>query len=173
MSLNSIDTLMTQGNSQSTGVVTDMMIQGDGFFRVAAPGATFGGVGGNDVTGGGEQYTRAGNFSFDSAGYLVTTKGQYVLGTIAATGNIGRLQVNPATTAAINVDAAGAVSSVSAAGVTTADRHAEPRQVRQRARVWSGSATTSTGPPTTPARPSSALPAALPATARSCPARSR
>ena len=83
MSLNSIDTLMTQGNSQSTGVVTDMMIQGDGFFRVAAPGSTFGGVGGNDVTGGGEQYTRAGNFSFDSQGYLVTTKGQYVLGTVA------------------------------------------------------------------------------------------
>jgi flagellar hook protein FlgE len=120
MSLNSIDTLMTQGNSQSTGVVTDMMIQGDGFFRVGAPGATFGGVGGNDQTAGGEQYTRAGNFSFDSAGHLVTSKGQYVLGTIAATGNIGRLQVNPATTAAINVDAAGGVTSVSAAGVATA-----------------------------------------------------
>ena len=38
MALNSIDTLMTQGNAQSTGVVTDMMIQGDGFFRVAAAG---------------------------------------------------------------------------------------------------------------------------------------
>ena len=119
MSLNSIDTLMTQGNAQSTGVVTDMMIQGDGFFRVAAPGGTFGGVGGNDLTAGGEQYTRAGNFSFDSQGYLVTTKGQYVLGTIAATGNIGRLQVDPTTTAAINVDAAGGVTSVSAAGVST------------------------------------------------------
>ena len=55
MSLNSIDTLMTQGNAPSTGVVTDMMIQGDGFFRVAAPGTTFGGTGGNDVAGGGEQ----------------------------------------------------------------------------------------------------------------------
>ena len=120
MSLNSIDTLMTQGNAQSTGVVTDMMIQGDGFFRVAAPGTTFGGVGGNDVATGGEQYTRAGNFSFDSQGYLVTTKGQYVLGTVAATGNIGRLQVDPATTAAINVDAAGGISAVSAAGITTA-----------------------------------------------------
>ncbi len=116
MSLNSIDSLMTQGNAQSTGVVTDMMIQGDGFFRVAAPGSTFTG---NDVATGGEMYTRAGNFSFDSEGFLVTTKGQYVLGTLTATGNIGRLQVDPATTAAINVDGAGAVSSVSAAGVTT------------------------------------------------------
>jgi len=120
MSLNSIDTLMTQGNSQSTGVVTDMMIQGDGFFRIAAAGTTFGGVGGNDVTAGGELYTRAGNFSFDSAGHLVTTKGQYVLGTVTATGNIGRLQVDPATTAAINVDASGVVTAISTAGVATA-----------------------------------------------------
>lgn len=119
MSLNSIDTLMTQGNAQSTGVVTDMMIQGDGFFRVAAPGTTFGGVGGNDRTAGGELYTRAGNFSFDSQGYLVTTKGEYVLGTLTATGNIGRLQVDPATTAAINVDASGGIAAVSTAGVST------------------------------------------------------
>lgn len=119
MSLNSIDTMMTQGNAQSTGVVTDMMIQGDGFFRVAAAGATFGGVGGNDQTAGGEVYTRAGNFSFDSQGYLVTTTGQYVLGTVAATGNVGRIQVDPATTAAINVDAAGGITAVSTAGVST------------------------------------------------------
>ena len=119
MSLNSIDSLMTQGNQQSTGVVTDMMIQGDGFFRVAAPGSTFGGTGGNDVTGGGEQYTRAGNFSFDSQGYLVTSKGQYVLGVVTATGNVGRIQVDPATTAAVNVDQAGGVSAIDTAGVAT------------------------------------------------------
>ena len=119
MSLNSIDTLMTQGNAQSTGVVTDMMIQGDGFFRVASAASTFGGVGGNDLAAGGEQYTRAGNFSFDNAGYLVTTKGQYVLGTVDATGNVGRLQVDPATTAAINMDAAGALTAISTAGVQT------------------------------------------------------
>ena len=119
MALNSIDTLMTQGNAQSTGVVTDMMIQGDGFFRIAAAGATFGGTGGNDLTAGGELYTRAGNFSFDSAGHLVTTGGQYFLCTVAATGNVGRLQVDPATTAAINVDAAGAVTAIDTAGVAT------------------------------------------------------
>ncbi|MBY0397634.1 MAG: flagellar hook-basal body complex protein [Thermoleophilia bacterium] len=119
MALNSIDTLMTQGNAQSTGVVTDMMIQGDGFFRIASAGSTFGGAGGNDLTAGGELYTRAGNFSFDSAGHLVTTGGRYVLGTVASTGNVGRLQVDPATTAAINVDAAGAVTAISTAGVAT------------------------------------------------------
>jgi flagellar hook protein FlgE len=119
MTLNSIDSLITQGNSQSTGVVTDMMIQGDGFFRVAVAGSTFGGVGGNDRTAGGEVYTRAGNFSFDAAGHLVTTDGLYVLGTVAATGNEGRLQVDPANTAAINVDSAGVVTAIDTAGVAT------------------------------------------------------
>ncbi|MCB0874226.1 MAG: flagellar hook-basal body complex protein [Actinobacteria bacterium] len=120
MNLNSVDQIMTQGTTQSTGVVTDLMINGDGFFRVAGTGATWGGVGGNDMTSvGGELYTRAGNFSFDSAGHLVTTGGNYVLGTLASTGNVGRLQVNPATTAAINVDAAGVITSVDAAGVAT------------------------------------------------------
>ncbi len=119
MTLNSIDNIVTQGNSQSTGVVTDMMIQGDGYFRVAVAGSTFGGVGGNDLTGGGEVYTRAGNFSFDAAGHLVTTDGLYVLGTVAGTGNEGRLQVDPATTAAINVDSAGVVTAISTTGVAT------------------------------------------------------
>lgn len=120
MNLNSVDQVMTQGTTQSTGVVTDMMINGDGFFRVAASGATWGGAGGNDLgAGSGELFTRAGNFSFDSAGHLVTTGGNYVIGEVAATGNDGRLQVNPATTAAINVDAAGVVTAVDAAGVAT------------------------------------------------------
>jgi flagellar hook protein FlgE len=119
MTLNSIDNIITQGNSQSTGVVTDMMIQGDGFFRVAVAGSTFGGAGGNDRTAGGEVYTRAGNFSFDAAGHLVTTDGLYVLGTVFATGNEGRLQVDPANTAAINVDSAGVVTAIDTAGVAT------------------------------------------------------
>ncbi|MEQ8833053.1 MAG: flagellar hook-basal body complex protein [Miltoncostaeaceae bacterium] len=119
MTLNSIDNIVTQGNNQSTGVVTDMMIQGDGFFRVAVAGSAWGGAGGNDRTAGGEVFTRAGNFSFDAAGHLVTTEGLYVLGTVTATGNEGRLQVDPATTAAINVDGAGVVTAIDTAGVAT------------------------------------------------------
>jgi flagellar hook protein FlgE len=119
MQLNSIDQIMTQGTTQNTGVVTDMLITGDGYFRIAAPGATWGGAGGDDLTGGGEFYTRAGNFSFDAAGHLVTTSGNYVLGAVAATGNIGRLQVDPTTTAAIMVDGAGVVTAVDTAGVST------------------------------------------------------
>ncbi len=119
MNLNSIDNIITQGSAQSTGVVTDMMIQGDGYFRISSAGVTFGGAGGNDLTAGAEQYTRAGNFSFDAQGHLVTTAGNYVLGIVQATGNPGRLQVNPATTAAVNVDSAGVVTQIDNAGVPT------------------------------------------------------
>lgn len=119
MTLNSIDTVVTQGNAQNSGLVTDMMVQGDGYFRVAANGATFGGAGGDDLTAGGEIYTRAGNFSFDSAGHLVTTDGNYVLGTVTATGNIGRLQIDPSVAVAVSVDSGGGVEYTDAAGAST------------------------------------------------------
>ncbi len=52
-----IDVLHTQGNLQSTGKVTDMAIQGDGFFVVA--------------TGGRQFYTRDGSFDISIDGSLV------------------------------------------------------------------------------------------------------
>jgi flagellar hook protein FlgE len=114
MTLNSIDNLMTQGNAQSTGVVTDMAIQGDGYFRVTT-GNNFTGATLN--AGAGESFTRAGNFSFDAAGYLVTQQGQYVIGDVA--GVASRLQVNPATTQAINVDSSGVITAIDNLGVST------------------------------------------------------
>ncbi len=57
--LGSIDTNMGQGSLQSTGKMTDMAIQGNGFFIV------------ND--GSENYYTRAGNIDFDEEGYLVNT----------------------------------------------------------------------------------------------------
>ena len=50
-----------QGSAQITGRATDLMIQGDGFFVVQRGGETL--------------YTRAGAFTFDEAGDLITTKG--------------------------------------------------------------------------------------------------
>src|SRR5690606_12329897 len=64
--LGSITTNFSQGGTQTTGRGTDLRIQGDGFFVVRS---------------GGEQlYTRAGAFSFDSQGRLVTSSGQIVQG---------------------------------------------------------------------------------------------
>ena len=62
----SIDTLFTSGNPQSTGVETDLMIQGEGLF-VVSDGERF-------------YYTRAGNFYPDSDGTLVTPGGYKVMG---------------------------------------------------------------------------------------------
>lgn len=57
----------TSGSWISTGSSTDLMIQGGGFFTVTDGASTF--------------YTRAGDFSFDESGNLVTTNGNRVLGT--------------------------------------------------------------------------------------------
>ena len=54
--LGSIDQIMTQGSSQSTGNDTDMMIQGKGFFVLDNNGTV---------------YSRAGAFSLDSEGNLI------------------------------------------------------------------------------------------------------
>lgn len=60
------NTNFNQGSNQTTGRVTDLMIQGDGLFAVQK---------GNDVV-----YTRAGAFSFDEASNLVAPGGGLVLG---------------------------------------------------------------------------------------------
>jgi flagellar hook protein FlgE len=58
------DLNFTQGSSQATGVGSNLLINGDGFFM---------------VTKGGQQlYTRAGEFTLDSAGHLVTPDGAEV-----------------------------------------------------------------------------------------------
>ncbi len=68
----------SQGTISSTGVPTDMAIQGSGFFVVQSGASTF--------------YTRAGNFSQDDSGYLVTSDGADVLGYPATNGVISPSQ---------------------------------------------------------------------------------
>ena len=74
----SVISAFTQGTISSTGVPTDMAIQGGGFF-VEQNGAT-------------TLYTRAGNFSQNASGYLMTSDGGYVLGYPAVNGVIGPSQ---------------------------------------------------------------------------------
>ncbi|MDP9821705.1 flagellar hook-basal body complex protein [Nocardioides massiliensis] len=62
----SVSTNFLQGSTQTTGRSTDLMIQGDGFFVVRK---------GNE-----ELYTRAGAFTFDESGTLVTPQGSRVRG---------------------------------------------------------------------------------------------
>lgn len=78
MTVSTIDVLHTQGSSETTGKVTDLMIDGDGFFIV--------GDGRNNF------FTRAGNFDFDRDGNLVNADGLLVMGWMADnTGNINTM----------------------------------------------------------------------------------
>jgi flagellar hook protein FlgE len=72
----SIDNMMAGGALQSTGNVLDVAITGDGFFRV--------GSGAPPSLPTSFQYTRAGNFTLNQQGYLVTQDGAYVMGRDAA-----------------------------------------------------------------------------------------
>ena len=69
MNTGSIDTLFGQGSLETTGRGLDLAIQGDSFFTVAR--------------GGQQLYTRAGNFSVDASGRLVTSTGDRVQGRMA------------------------------------------------------------------------------------------
>ena len=70
----SIEALFTQGSTESTGVPTDVAIQGNGFLVVS--------------NGGVQEYTRAGNLSLRADGQLTTADGSLVLGNAAVGGVI-------------------------------------------------------------------------------------
>jgi flagellar hook protein FlgE len=97
--LGSIDNLMGEGSMQSTGNTLDLAIQGDGFFQVGTgdPSSTP-----NPTLPTSYDYTRAGNFTLNSQGYLTTQQGQYVMGqTASGTGsqsNLSYIQVPPGST---------------------------------------------------------------------------
>ncbi|MFA5880969.1 MAG: flagellar hook protein FlgE [Eubacteriales bacterium] len=124
MTVNSIDTLHTQGSSETTGKVTDMMVDGDGFFIV--------GDGTNNF------YTRAGNFDFDAIGNMVNANGLKVqgwtataAGVIDTTSLVSGIQIpkgqaiqpqpSSAMTFVGNLDASAAVTTAYPASVTVYD----------------------------------------------------
>ncbi|MBE0068024.1 flagellar basal-body rod protein FlgF [Thermoanaerobacterium thermosaccharolyticum] len=121
----SIDTLFTNGGSQRTDNPTDLSIDGNGFFIVNNGGANL--------------YTRAGNFSFDSNGDLVTPDGYKVMGWISQdgktvntdTGNLSPISIkdwsstSPSSTTLIqlggNLDAGTSIGSSVSYNVTIYD----------------------------------------------------
>jgi flagellar hook protein FlgE len=83
--LGSVDNLMQSGALQTTGNPFDVAISGDGFFQLAQgnPAGT--------LTA--SSYTRAGNFTLNSQGYLTSQAGDYVLGVPAAGGAAAAIKV--------------------------------------------------------------------------------
>jgi flagellar hook protein FlgE len=73
-SVSSINTNFTGGSTQTTGINTDVAITGNGFFVVQNGGNTL--------------YTRAGDFTRDPSGNLVTADGYQVMGYPAVNGVI-------------------------------------------------------------------------------------
>ncbi|HYF83050.1 MAG TPA: flagellar hook protein FlgE [Clostridia bacterium] len=69
ISLSSIDTFHIRGAVQRTDNLTDLAVNGDGFFILS-----------NSDDGMSRSYTRAGNFSLDETGNLVASNGYKVLG---------------------------------------------------------------------------------------------
>jgi flagellar hook protein FlgE len=77
MQLGSVDTVFSQGNLETTGVLTDLAIQGDAFFIVSRGNENF--------------YTRAGNFQLDAEGRLVSgINGFRVQGRMAENGELAQ-----------------------------------------------------------------------------------
>jgi flagellar hook protein FlgE len=107
--LNSIDNLMGGGSLQSTGEVTDVAIQGQGMFVVAdgAPPALPKAV----------EYTRAGNFTFNSQGFLTTQDGEFVMGRAEAGAGAPNTYIQvPAGATDVEIGEDGAVSYVPEGG---------------------------------------------------------
>ena len=113
-----IQKLLTQGTLTSTGVATDLAIQGNGMFVVKGThdGMT------------GQYYTRAGQFTIDKDGYLVNQEGLKVQGysanpsTGVMQGQLGDLQVghaNEPATATKNITLRGNLDANSTLPATT------------------------------------------------------
>jgi flagellar hook protein FlgE len=77
-SIAAIDVIHTGGALQNTNVPSDVAIEGNGFFMVQDASTQ-------------KYLTRAGNFSFDSSGNLVTSNGMFVLDSAGNKINIGTM----------------------------------------------------------------------------------
>ena len=118
--LGSINNVMTGGAVQTTGNPYDVAIQGEGFFRVVADPTTLGAAGASYM------YTRAGNFTTDANGDLVTNDGDYVVGfkldvngnPLTGAANETKITI-PAGSQSVTIAQNGTVSVTDSAGAVT------------------------------------------------------
>jgi flagellar basal-body rod protein FlgG len=77
----SVEKIYTQGDYEQTGNQLDMAIEGDGFFKV--------------LSGDEELYTRAGNFTVDSEGYVTTPAGDRLQPEISVPEGTTQISIQP------------------------------------------------------------------------------
>lgn len=120
--IGSIDTDFSQGNMQTTGVMTDMAIEGEGFF-ILSDGYT-------------QYYTRGGAFTLDGEGHLVNPSNGYKLQGILADeqGNIEHGQgINDIVLPTSMVVPARATTSIQLSGNLNVDSDAQETITRSEA----------------------------------------
>jgi flagellar hook protein FlgE len=131
MNIGSIDMLFTQGNIETTGVETDLAVQGNSFFVVSDGAQNF--------------YTRSGAFQLDANGRLVAaTNGHVVQGRQAVNGATAGQPVgdivlpygqknpaNPTTIATLggNLNASAAAGEIQQTSITTYDTQGGQHEV--------------------------------------------
>jgi flagellar hook protein FlgE len=106
--LGSVDALMGQGALQTTGNPLDVAIQGEGWLRVGTSVAP--------AVPANISYTRSGNLAINSAGYLTTQEGNYVIGRTAAGGGTDTLIQIPAGGTNVSIGQDGSVTYQPAGG---------------------------------------------------------
>ena len=119
--LGSIDNMMGAGGFQSTGNALDVTIQGEGWFRVTNTVPSLTDPTANPPAAASINYTRAGNFSRNDQGMLVTQDGYYVTGMNATATGPGTTPtyINiPANATDVSVAQDGSVSFIPPAGYT-------------------------------------------------------
>jgi flagellar hook protein FlgE len=120
----SVSPIFSQGSIENTKEPTNVAIQGNGFFVVR--------------TAGGNAYTRAGNFSFNADGKLVTPDGAFVqgytsinatTGAVITTGSTGDITVPPGVLRApVATTTMGTQTNLNA-GAATGDTHTAAVQI--------------------------------------------
>jgi flagellar hook protein FlgE len=121
-----IQQVFSQGSMQTTSLVTDVAVQGNGFFVM-------------EDSNGGARFTRAGAFTFDQNGFLVNAAGHFVQGytaqdadgNVVGSGSIGNIQIPTGMTApprastffesVINLNADAMIDDPATAGVDEAE----------------------------------------------------
>src|SRR4051812_33262870 len=118
VTLGTVDNNMGGGAVQATGNALDVAIQGDGWFRAGPGNPTPGTPTAGTPPTGQVTYGRAGNFTRNDAGYLVTANGDYVMGRTAAGGGVDCFIQVPAGASDVAIAQDGAVSFVPPVGYT-------------------------------------------------------
>ena len=119
--LGSIDNMMGAGGFQSTGNALDVTIQGEGWFRVTNTVPSLTDPTANPPAAANVNYTRAGNFSRNDQGMLVTQDGYYVTGMNATATGPGTTPTYisiPANATDVSVAQDGSVSFIPPTGYT-------------------------------------------------------